>query len=82
MGGDGFWNSTRVLQLRGADSWLYIAGEILDPESGAIRAIVVKARMRTGDIWSIAGNTHYSCVHGVVSSYPVGTHKPNCTRPR
>ena len=82
MGGDGFGNSISVLQLRGVDSWLYIAGEILGPESGAIRAIGVKAKIRTGDIWSIAGNARYSCVHGVVSSYPIGTHKPNCTRCR
>ena len=34
----------------------------------------------TGQEISIAGYARDSCVHGVFSSYPVWTHKPNCTR--
>lgn len=75
-GGDGFGKQIGIAQLRGKKAMFYVAGIV--PEVFPAKILGVKFELRTGDIVGLEQSARSSCVHGVVSCLPGGTHQETC----
>ena len=76
LGGDGFGEQICIAQVRGSESWVFIASQV----QGLIppKYVGVKFPIRTGDAWSMCDKARYAAVHGVLSDCPRNVHTPSC----